>query len=142
MNRSQMNRRQALQLASLGLSWSLLPRTGAARALSAPTPQGVVPKALILFLRGGNDGANTVIPSLDTSYTFKRGGTIGIARDDGIILNDRSHMHPEMRALEELFLAGDVAFMHQVHYDNPQLSHFTSQQIYETADPGSLATEG
>ena len=58
---------------------------------------------LLIELKGGNDGLNTVIPYADDEY-YRLRPTIAVPRpggqDGAIALNDFFGLHPRMRALK------------------------------------------
>ncbi len=103
---------------------------------SAASPPG---KTLVIVqLAGGNDGLNTVIPYADGAYHDAR-HTIGVADDQVVRLNDQIGLHPKLAPLKSLWDAGQLAIVQGVGYPNPNLSHFTSMYIWQTASPdGSL----
>src|SRR5579884_449289 len=103
---------------------------------SAASPPG---KTLVIVqLAGGNDGLNTVIPYADGAYHDAR-HTIGVADDQVVRLNDQIGLHPKLAPLKSVWDAGRLAIVQGVGYPNPNLSHFTSMYIWQTASPdGSL----
>ncbi|MEM5386057.1 DUF1501 domain-containing protein [Paraburkholderia phymatum] len=136
-----MKRREFLSMAAA---------TGAAlsmpRAFSAPVPtSGVVPqphacataagrrgKLLILIeLKGGNDGLNTVVPFADSAYyTLRR--HIAIPRDRVIALDERMALHPSLRSLLPLWRSGQLAVVQGVGCAQASPSHFRSTEIWDT----------
>ncbi len=110
-------------------------------------------KILFLFLRGGNDGINTLIPHGDTAYNtsnrpslyippaaggLSTGGVIpaGIAAGQGLDLgNGFASLHPAMAELAPLYNAGELALIHRVGYPNQSRSHFDSERYWETGVP-------
>ncbi len=83
-------------------------------------------KLLILVeLKGGNDGLNTVIPYADPQYAALR-PRIAMARDQVLPLDERSALHPAMTPLMPLWNAGEVAVVQGVGYPSANLSHFRS----------------
>lgn len=113
------------------------------KAGSAAVMLGVLPhiahaadkyrKLLILIeLKGGNDGLNTVIPYADPKYAALR-PRIAIARDQVLQLDEFSGFHPALSALLPLWEAGELAVVQGVGYPSPNLSHFRSIEIWDTA---------
>src|SRR5687767_8070979 len=99
---------------------------------------GSGPKLLTIFLRGGNDGLNTVIPLHDPQY-FAAGvrPTLRIAANQALPLgNGGAAFHPAMARALEVFQAGELAAVARVGYAGSSLSHFSSQRFLETALPG------
>ena len=138
------NRRDALRLGAFGIAASGLASVLGRPAYAAcrPVPTDTA-KTLFIFLRGGNDAANTVIPREDDTYsaTYRANGTY-IA--SGIPLgNGFAELHPAMTPLQEVYDQHGVVFLHRVGNPNRSGSHFTDQQFWETAEPGNLlAQEG
>lgn len=90
-------------------------------------------KYLVLIeLKGGNDGLNTVIPYTDKIYYSKR-PTISIASKDIIKLNSEIGLHPSLNYLSELFTNNEMSIIQNVGYENPNKSHFKSIDIWERA---------
>jgi uncharacterized protein (DUF1501 family) len=87
---------------------------------------------VVIELDGGNDGLNTLIPFEDALY-YRNRRTLGIPRKEVIRLDDRVGFHPRMKALGELFRAGQVAVVQGVGYPQPDRSHFRSMEIWHTA---------
>ncbi len=103
----------------------------AARADSPNAP--VSDRVLVLVqLAGGNDGLNTVIPYQDGAYHDARPT---LRHDQGALaLNAQLSLHPNLRNLKAAWDAGQLAIVQGVGYPNPNLSHFASMAIWETAN--------
>ena len=90
-------------------------------------------KALILVeLKGGNDGLNTVIPYADLQYAALR-PRIAIARDQVLQLDESSGLNPALSPLMPLWKLGEIAVVQGVGYPAANLSHFRSIEIWDTA---------
>jgi uncharacterized protein (DUF1501 family) len=87
---------------------------------------------LLIELKGGNDGLNTVIPYADPKYRELRPG-IGVARDHAIQLDEKVGLHNKLEPLMEAWKAGDLAIVQGVGYPYPNRSHFRSIEIWDTA---------
>lgn len=98
---------------------------------------------VVIQLGGGNDGLNTVIPyGDDRYYTLRpqlaipapgqgRGGQAGaLALDSKLGLG----LHPNLTGLKDLFDEGVASIVQGVGYPNPNRSHFTSMDIWHTAN--------
>jgi uncharacterized protein (DUF1501 family) len=145
----------------------------AKRALAADMPTTLGrngKKLLFVFLRGGNDALNSVIPVQDPAYYTSRPTTgIGIPKDsidysaagpcdvpviaptaptysyqNAIRLgNGFSALHPSLKFLAPLYNSGDLALVHRVGYPKQSRSHFDSQIFWETGNPSNnLSKEG
>jgi uncharacterized protein (DUF1501 family) len=125
-----MDRRDFLKI-SLGALGSV----GAQIAWAVPATARAYQRLLILVeLKGGNDGLNTVVPYADPAYYSLR-PRLAIARDSVVQLTDRIGLHPSLRALQPLFAQNGLAVLLGVGYPSPNLSHFRSIEIWDTASP-------
>jgi uncharacterized protein (DUF1501 family) len=106
---------------------------GAQIAFAVPATPPAYDRLLILVeLKGGNDGFNTVVPYADPAYYTLR-PKLAIARDDVVQLTDRIGLHPSLRALQPAFAQRSLAVLLGVGYPAPNLSHFRSIEIWDTA---------
>lgn len=87
---------------------------------------------LLIELKGGNDGLNTVIPYADAKYRELRPG-IGVAREHTIQLDEKVGLHSKLEPVMESWKAGDLAIVQGVGYPYPNRSHFRSIEIWDTA---------
>ncbi|HEY6981952.1 DUF1501 domain-containing protein [Reyranella sp.] len=91
---------------------------------------------VLVEMKGGNDGMNTVIPYADPLYRQFRPG-IGVARDRTVQLDERVGLHAKLDPLMEAWKAGDFAIIQGVGYPYPNRSHFRSIEIWDTASASS-----
>jgi uncharacterized protein (DUF1501 family) len=130
-----MNRRSLLQLLAAG---ALTPA-----ALAQPSARRDNDGVLVLVeLRGGNDGLNTVVPWRDPLYRQAR-PTLAI--DQPLVLADGLGLHPALAPLEPLWRKGRLSFALGVGWPQPNRSHFKAMDQWATASPsgeghGWLAT--
>lgn len=89
---------------------------------------------VVLELMGGNDGLNTVVPYTDPAYPSVR-SRIGIPQGSVLSLDSRLGLNPAMTGLKALWDKNRVAVLENVGYPNSSLSHFSSRDIWHTADP-------
>jgi uncharacterized protein (DUF1501 family) len=90
-------------------------------------------KLLILVeLKGGNDGLNTVVPYADGAYSRLR-PRLALKRDEVLQLDERAALHPALKGLMPLWQAGELAVVQGVGYPQPNLSHFRSIEIWDSA---------
>lgn len=121
-----MRRREFLEAAAAGGLFSALPRM----AFAAPGANHG--KLLVLIeLKGGNDGLNTVIPYHDSRYYGLR-PRIAVRREQVLQLTEQTGLHPSLGALIALWRSGELAVVQGVGYPNPNLSHFRSIEIWDT----------
>jgi len=116
----------------------------AAMALLAPScmnaAQSKDKKTLVVIeLAGGNDGLNTIIPYNDANYRKLR-PTIAIK--DGIPISKQAAFHPALKDLKPVFDKGRIAIVQNVSYPNPNLSHFRSKEIWQSAHPQGSSDTG
>jgi len=94
---------------------------------------GASPRALVLVeLKGGNDGLNTVVPYRDARYRALR-PKLALAADATLALDERQGLHPALQPLMRYWERGELAIVNGVGYSNPNRSHFRSIDIWETA---------
>ncbi|PID46512.1 MAG: hypothetical protein CSB47_03575 [Proteobacteria bacterium] len=135
-----MNRRDFLQYASLTSLTGLMPTVLAndktsSRKLSQSLqrPDRIV---LMVELRGGNDGLNTLVPFEDELY-YKLRPEIAIKK--AIPLKGDMGINPYLRSLLNLWKEGDMAWVQGVGYPQASRSHFHSADIWES---GNLSGHG
>jgi uncharacterized protein (DUF1501 family) len=114
---------------------------------------------VVLYLQGGNDGLNTVIPvsgalrpAYDAARTAGKGGlNITPAQLGATLLgNDPGSgtplaLHPGLTGFKQLWDAGELAVIQGCGYPNYSLSHDESKVIWQTGNPlgvGSLTGTG
>ena len=101
--------------------------------LAAAAGAGPYDRLLILVeLKGGNDGLNTVVPYADADYYALR-PRIDIRREEVLQISERLGFHPSLQALLPLWQARELAVVQGVGYPHPNLSHFRSIEIWDTA---------
>lgn len=113
----------------------------------AALPEGSRGKTLVyLFLRGGIDGLNLVIPRTGThrtEYENKRPNIKVPVTGDGAMhnLNGAFGLHGSAGGLKTLYDSGKLAVVHAVGMPEGEgsRSHFDSQEMYELGTPGSLS---
>lgn len=129
-----MNRRSLLSLlaaGSAGVSMSKgWPGEFATAAPSSPVTPGHV--LLLLELRGGNDGLNTLAPIRDPLYRQAR-PTLGL--NDGLPLADGLALHPALAPLLPYWHSRRLAFALGVGWPRPNRSHFKAADQWATATP-------
>jgi uncharacterized protein (DUF1501 family) len=99
------------------------------------------PTLVVLQLTGGNDAINTVIPYSNPLYYDNR-TTVRINADDVLKLDQNLGFNPSMAALKPFWDAGKMAVINGIGYENPNYSHFRSMDIWYTAEPSKIATDG
>jgi len=141
-----LTRRLFLQAALAGTGIGLLGPLGCRRpAADEPSSSAKPLKRLtIIYLYGGNDGLNTVVPATLNNYTARRGA---LALDEGSLhsLNAGPHgstaygLHPSLRHLAAIWADGDLAIINKIGYPIPNGSHFVSQEVWSYGVRGEFA---
>ncbi len=139
-----MKRRQLLKHSALLGASSLfaLGAHGWAWRAEAQSSTGS-PRLVVIFLRGGVDGLNVVVPFQDPNY-YEARPTVAIARPgekDGVLdLDGQFGLHPDLAPLMPQWQAGNMAFVHAAGLPVPSRSHFQSQDYMETGTPSENST--
>src|SRR5580698_4920045 len=131
-----MKRRDALRLGCAALMSSGL--TG--RLFAAPQSG---PRFLLVFLRGGYDAVNLLVP-YSSSFYYESRPNIGIARPDpasntgALALNADWALAPAVRdTVGAMYLERHVAFIPFAGTDDLSRSHFETQDSIELGQPSS-----
>ena len=96
---------------------------------------------VVIQLTGGNDGLNTVVPYADSAYRNAR-PVLAHPSDKVLHLTDTIGLSPVMGGMKTLYDQKKLAIVQGVGYPNPNHSHFRSMEIWQTAEPEKLGTEG
>ena len=137
-----MKRRDLVRAGAAALAFGTFGRQ--ASVAFAAAPEGAAYRNLLVLveLKGGNDGLNTVVPIDDPAYARLR-PRLAIARDQAVRLSDRAALHPSLAPLVPLWERRELAILQGVGYPEPNLSHFRSIEIWETASRSDqLLAEG
>ena len=124
----------AATIATLG-SYGWIARSAA----TTPNPK----RLIVLFLRGGIDGLNVVVPYGDSDY-YQARPAIAIPRPQqeggAIKLDQHFGLHPSLNSLLPLWNQGSLAFVHACGSPDPTRSHFEAQHYMEVGTPGNKRT--
>ena len=125
-----MLRRDFLKAVTASLSVALLPSP----VLAALNNSGGQYSNLLILveLKGGNDGINTVIPLTDSTY-YQLRPKIAVTRDTVLQLSQSIGLNPALQALMPIWQANELAVLQGVGYPDASLSHFRSIEIWDTA---------
>jgi uncharacterized protein (DUF1501 family) len=132
-----MKRRDFLSMTCAAGASLWLPRAFAAQATpgiadAAGRARGYDNLLILVELKGGNDGLNTVIPYADPTYYALR-KNIGVKREQVIQLDEHTALHPALQPLMPIWQSQQLAIVQGVSYPQPNLSHFRSIEIWDTA---------
>ena len=96
---------------------------------------------VVIELNGGNDGLNTLVPYNNGLYYDNRPG-IGIPQQDVLPIDGEFGFNPNMAEVKTLWDRGELAVIKGIGYPQPNRSHFRSRDIWYTAEPTSIGTQG
>lgn len=132
-----MERRKFLSIGAASVASIWLPRVSSAQAA-----EGYRRLLILVELKGGNDALNTVVPYADQAYYALR-PRIAVRSDDVLQLDERTGLHPALKPLMPLWRAKELAIVQGVGYAQPNLSHFRSIEIWDTASkPDEYLSDG
>src|SRR5437868_2048787 len=98
-------------------------RTASARWSCGPRCSRAPRKLVILVeLRGGNDGLNTVVPFADPLYARFR-PRLALDRERLVDLDTCVGLHPSLEKLGDIWFTGELAVVQGVGYPQANLSH-------------------
>ncbi len=87
---------------------------------------------VVVQLRGGNDGLNTVVPFEDDRY-YRARPDLAIRKHDCLPLDELNGFHPSLPRLAQRFAEGGVGILRGIGAPISNLSHFRSQDIWDVA---------
>lgn len=133
-----MNRRDFLNAIGAGSVACLAPGAAFAQRSGAAYDRLLV----LVELKGGNDGLNTVVPYADPAYAGLR-PRLAVPRDQVLQLDPQTGFHPALEPLMAPWKNRELAVVQGVGYPDPNLSHFRSIDIWDTASGSNeYLTEG
>jgi uncharacterized protein (DUF1501 family) len=103
-------------------------------------------RLVVVYLGGGNDALNTLIPYQDSAYYNRRptiaipaGQVLQVGTDPG---GHALGLHPRLGGLRSIFNEGRLAIVQRTGYPNSSRSHFEATDIFGTANPQSTTGSG
>jgi len=120
-----MNRRDFIRLSIVATTCLLSPLDIFAKPNSKKT-------LVLIELNGGNDSLNMVVPYKSENY-YKLRENIAISKSDLNIIDEQLGLNKNMEFVSSLYKNNKVAIVNGLGYENPNLSHFRSIEIVETA---------
>ena len=101
---------------------------------------------VVVYLAGGNDALNTVVPYQDQFY-YSRRPTIAVPAGQVLQIGSDSSgralgLHPRLSGLHGIFNEGRLAIVQRTGYQNSSRSHFQGFDIWGTANPSQPNTSG
>jgi uncharacterized protein (DUF1501 family) len=143
--REMLNRSFALSaLAAAQVAWpGWMPRLAFAPKTRAPRGDVLI----CIFLRGGADGLNIIVPHGENAY-YEARPAINIARPDdskaditnkALDLDGFFGLHPALSPLLPIFKGNQLVAVHATGSPDPTRSHFDAMDFMERGTPGSHA---
>jgi uncharacterized protein (DUF1501 family) len=139
-----VSRRTLLKESGLLAAMSALPRWLPRLAFAQPynNPAGDV--LIVVFLRGGADALNMIVPHGDEAYYAAR-PALAIPRPDQSGTADKTidldgffGLHPALAPLQELFQAGTLKAIHATGSPHGNRSHFEAMNYVERGTPDNI----
>ncbi|RMA66171.1 DUF1501 domain-containing protein [Ulvibacter antarcticus] len=97
---------------------------------------------IIVRLKGGNDGLNTIVPVYDYATYANLRPTIRHQQNDLINLNADFGIPNYMNSLETVWGEGKMKVIHGVGYPQQNLSHFRSSEIWASTNEVNFEPTG
>lgn len=103
-------------------------------------------RLVVVYLGGGNDALNTLIPYQDQHY-YSRRPTIAIPAGQVLQVGADSSgralgLHPRLGGLHNIFNEGRLAIVQRAGYQNSSRSHFEATDIFGTGNPATSSGSG
>ena len=118
-----------------------------ATTLWAASASAARPRLLVVFLRGGYDCANLLVPT-SSSFYYESRPNIAIAKPDtesqtsAIALDADWGLHPALReSMHPLWTAGQLAFVPFAGIEDTSRSHFATQDAIELGQPPGVGRD-
>ena len=99
---------------------------------------------VVLYLSGGNDSLNTVIPYTDSNY-YARRPTIAVPAANVLQIGTAGTpvgLHPRMTGIKSIFDQGRCAIFNRTGYPNLSRSHFFGLDVWSSANTTNPQTTG
>ena len=142
------NRRSFIQALGLVGGGSMMLGSAAVSASKASPLSVALSKSendnilVIVRLKGGNDGLNTIVPVYDYSTYANLRPTIRHQQNELFNLNDDFAIPNFMNGLEAMWGDGQMKIVHGVGYPQQNLSHFSSSDIWASASTPNFEPTG
>jgi uncharacterized protein (DUF1501 family) len=109
-----------------------LPLLYAGRLFAAPSAPA---RFLLVFLRGGYDAANVLVP-ISSRYYYETRPNIAIPRDAALPVDSDWGLHPALaESLHPLYTRGEATFIPYAGTHDTSRSHFETQDSIELGQP-------
>jgi uncharacterized protein (DUF1501 family) len=138
----EFDRRRFLQWTGASLFAAMTAQLSLESLASAASDSPLAAKTPILVLvtlYGGNDGLNTVVPFTDPHYERAR-SNIALSHSQLIPFTHSLAFNSSMPLISALYKRRKVAIVQGVSYPNPNLSHFSSMAVWQSASLTGLSS--
>ena len=108
-------------------------------------------KLVLIYLGGGNDGLNTIVPLNQydlysnlrpTIKVSDSGANSFINLDSSLDDNQQIGLHPSLTGFKNLYDSGYLRILQAVGYPSQNKSHFASTDVYSTGNDGNSWLNG
>ena len=108
-------------------------------------------KLVLIYLGGGNDGLNTIVPLNQydlysnlrpTIKVSDSGANSFINLDSSLDDNQQVGLHPSLTGFKNLYDSGYLRILQSVGYPSQNKSHFASTDVYSTGNDGNSWLNG
>ncbi|MCH7744458.1 MAG: DUF1501 domain-containing protein [Chloroflexi bacterium] len=106
--------------------------------MSSNTSENIL---VVVQLTGGNDFINTIVPYTNEHYYDARKKVV-IGPDQVLPINDELAINSNAAPFKRLFDEGKMAIIQGIGYPNSNRSHFRGMDIWHTAEPDRVGSEG
>ncbi len=96
---------------------------------------------VVLQLTGGNDFMNTIVPYTNGHYYDARKKVV-LSQEQVLAINDDLAINANAAPFKRLYDDGKMAIIQGIGYPNSNRSHFRGMDIWHTAEPDRVGTEG
>jgi uncharacterized protein (DUF1501 family) len=124
-----LSRRRLLQVAggvAAGtIASSRIPFVRDAVGLGTADANEVTPTVVLVYMDGGNDGLNTVVPTTNSQY-YQLRQSLAIPAPNTLAITPSYGLHPSLPFVQSWYQQGRVAIVRGIGYANSNLSHFVS----------------
>ena len=106
--------------------------------MSARTVENIL---IVVQLSGANDFMNTIVPYTNAHYYDAR-KKIVIGQEQVLPINDDLAINSNAAPFKRLYDEGKMAIIQGIGYPNSNRSHFRGMDIWHTAEPDRIGSEG
>ena len=96
---------------------------------------------VVVQMTGGNDFMNTIVPYTNEHYYDARKKVV-IKEDQVLPINDELGINANAAPFKSLFDEGRMAIIQGIGYPDSNRSHFRGMDIWHTAEPDRVGSEG